>query len=266
MQSNQLLISELTGDGILRLTFNDPARRNPLSEEMMAALSEALKVATDVNEVRVIVLAANGSVFCAGHDLKQLTAARNDTDGGRAYYAKIFTMSSALMQQIVDHPKPIIAEVAKTATAAGCQLIASCDLAVAGKSAHFATPGVHIGLFCSTPMVALSRNVANKHAMEMLLTGDVISPQKAYEIGLVNKVVEDDALNIETMAMAKKITSKSAMTVKIGKRAFYQQREMALADAYAHTSKVMTENMMKQDAKEGINAFLERRDAKWRDE
>lgn len=266
MLTKQLLTSELADDGILRLTLNDPAHRNPLSEQMMAALVDALKSAAEDEQVRVIILAANGPVFSAGHDIKQMSAARSDTDKGRAYYTKIFAASSALMQQIVNHPKPIIAEVAKMATAAGCQLVASCDLAVAGKSAHFATPGVHIGLFCSTPMVALSRNVANKHAMEMLLTGDVISAEKAYEIGLINKLVKDDALSAETMAMAKKIASKSAMTIKIGKGAFYKQREMALADAYEYTSNVMAENMLKHDAEEGINAFLERRKAKWRDE
>ena len=250
-------------DGITRLTLNTPQKRNALSEAMMAALSSALTNAADDPTVRVIILAANGPVFCAGHDLKEMTAARAAPDNGRAYYQKVMATCSNLMQSIVHHPKPVVGEISGIATAAGCQLVASCDLAVAGKSAQFSTPGVHIGLFCSTPMVALSRNVSRKHAMEMLLTGDMISAGRAAEFGLVNQVVDDAALGDVTMAMARKIADKSTVTVKIGKKAFYEQIEMSLADAYAHASAVMVQNMLHREAKEGIGAFIEKRTPKW---
>lgn len=257
------LLSELES-GVLRLTLNNPRRRNALSEAMIDALHQGLDAARS-ESVRVIILAANGPVFSAGHDLKEVTAARQGADRGRAYFAALMERCSALMQTIVTHERPVIAEVAGVATAAGCQLVASCDLAIAGESAAFATPGVQIGLFCSTPMVALSRNLSRKHAMEMLLTGERVDAETAARIGLVNKVVPDDALRGETDALAAKIAGKSLMTVKIGKRAFYEQAEMRLADAYAHASKVMVENMLKEDAKEGINAFIEKRSPKWRD-
>ena len=216
---NELVLQELCESGALRLTLNDMKRRNALSEEMLATLSQMLAQAESDSAVRVIILAANGPAFSAGHDLKQMTAARANADNGRAYFTQILSTCSALMQSIVRHPKPIIAEVTGVATAAGCQLVASCDLALAADSALFGTPGVNIGLFCSTPMVALSRNVSNKAAMEMLLTGEMVSAQKAENIGLVNRVVASGELTKATMAMAATIASKSSMTLATGKKA-----------------------------------------------
>ena len=264
--SANLLQSSQDHSGILRLTLNDPDRRNALSEEMLAALADSLDQAGDNPDVRVIILAAAGPVFCAGHDLKQMTAARQNADRGRAYFTKILTQCSYVMQKIVTCPKPVIAEVGGVATAAGCQLVASCDLAVASDAAQFCTPGVHIGLFCSTPMVALSRNLANKHAMEMLLTGDMIPALRAAEMGLVNHTVPAAELTDASMALAQKIAAKSSLTLATGKRAFYQQKEMDLADAYIYAAEVMVENMLARDAEEGIAAFIEKRPPDWRDE
>ena len=261
-----LLTQELTQDGILRLTMNDQKRRNALSEEMMAGLSKSINEASTNNAVRVIVIAANGPAFCSGHDLKQMSARRNNADNGHQYFTEVFSMCSALMQLIINNPKPVIAEVSGVAAAAGCQLVACCDLAVASQSARFVTPGVNIGLFCSTPMVALSRNLSNKAAMEMLLTGEMVDSEKAEHIGLVNRVVEDSNLTESTTTMAQVIASKSRMTVKTGKQAFYRQKEMSLADAYDYASSIMVENMLKIDAKEGIDAFIEKRQPKWKDE
>jgi len=261
-----LLTQELTQDGILRLTMNDQKHRNALSEEMMMGLSESINQASTNNAVRVIVIAANGPAFCSGHDLKQMSARRNNADNGHQYYTEVFSMCSALMQLIINNPKPVIAEVSGVAAAAGCQLVACCDLAVASESARFVTPGVNIGLFCSTPMVALSRNLSNKAAMEMLLTGEMVDSEKAEHIGLVNRVVEDSNLTESTTTMAQVIASKSRMTVKTGKQAFYRQKEMSLADAYDYASSIMVENMLKIDAKEGIDAFIEKRQPKWKDE
>ena len=263
--SDELLLQEHCEGGILRLTMNDMKRRNALSEEMMAALGDALQQAESNKSVRVIILAANGPAFCAGHDLKQMTTGRSSVDNGRAYFTHVLSTCSALMQSFVHHSKPIIAEVTGVATAAGCQLVASCDLAIAADTASFSTPGVHIGLFCSTPMVALSRNVSNKAAMEMLLTGGMISALKAEKIGLVNQAVADESLTQATMAMASTIASKSSMTLATGKRAFYEQREMTLSDAYDYASQVMVDNMLKHDAEEGINAFIEKRQPTWQD-
>ena len=261
-----LLTQELTQDGILRLTMNDQKRRNALSEEMMAGLSKSINEASTNSAVRVIVIAANGPAFCSGHDLKQMSARRNNADNGHQYFTEVFSMCSALMQLIINNPKPVIAEVSGVAAAAGCQLVACCDLAVASESARFVTPGVNIGLFCSTPMVALSRNLSNKAAMEMLLTGEMVDSEKAEHIGLVNRVVEDSNLTESTTTMAQVIASKSRMTVKTGKQAFYRQKEMSLADAYDYASSIMVENMLKIDAKEGIDAFIEKRLPKWKDE
>ncbi|MFC4350577.1 enoyl-CoA hydratase [Fodinicurvata halophila] len=265
MTESEILSRELDADGILRLTLNDPGRRNALSEAMLTDLGVAIAEAGADSSVRVIILAANGPAFCAGHDLKEMTAGRAKPDGGRAYFAQIMETCSDVMQGIVACPKPVIAEVAGVATAAGCQLVASCDLAIAAETAQFGTPGVRIGLFCSTPMVALSRNVGNKHAMEMLLTGDMVSAARAAEIGLVNKAVPPDALHEATLDMARKIASKSSMTLATGKRAFYAQREMSLAEAYDYASKVMVENMLAGDAREGIEAFIEKREPQWTD-
>ncbi|HEX3674319.1 MAG TPA: enoyl-CoA hydratase [Rhizomicrobium sp.] len=253
-----------TRDGaVLRLTLNRPAARNALSEGLMAALQTALDDAAADNAVRVVIVAANGPAFSSGHDLKEMTARRKDADGGHAAFAALFTQCSRLMQTVVRHPKPVIAQVQSIATAAGCQLVASCDLAVASSVAKFATPGVNIGLFCSTPMVALSRNVSRKHAMEMLLTGEMVPAERAREIGLINRVVEPHALEAETMALAQLIASKPRTTVKIGKEAFYRQLEMPLSEAYDYASRVMTENMLAAEAHEGIGAFVEKRDPKW---
>lgn len=260
-----LILSELLDSGVLRLTLNDQARRNALSGAMLKSVAAALSEAAGNEQVRVLVLAANGPAFCAGHDLKEITAARDNDDRGRAAFVALFDLCADVMQAIVAHPKPVIAEVATVATAAGCQLVASCDLAYAAESARFATPGVNIGLFCSTPMVALSRNVSNKHAMEMLLSGDMLDAARAEQIGLVNRVVAADELTQQTMAMAEKIAGKSTMTLKTGKQAFYAQSEMALTDAYRYASQVMVDNMLKNDAEEGITAFVEKRVPEWQD-
>ena len=267
--AEDLVLADRGEDGVLRLTLNAPRSRNALSESMMTALSSALEEAAQDAAVRVIVIAANGPVFCAGHNLKEITAARsapeNAADRGRAYFTRILNQCSALMASIPAHPKPVIAEVAGTATAAGCQLVASCDLAFAAESAGFATPGVHIGLFCSTPMVALSRNVARKHAMEMLLTGDPCPAPRAAEIGLINRAVPDEDLTAEVMEVARRIAGKSTAIVAFGKPAFYRQAELPLGEAYDYAAAVMVENMLARDAEEGISAFIEKRPPRWTD-
>ena len=260
---DSILLEELIGNGVYRLTLNDAKKRNALSEEMMAKVKSSLSDATDNKSIRVIIIAGNGPAFCSGHDLKQMTAGRDNDDQGLTYFKKVFASCSELMQMIVEHPKPIIAEVSGVAAAAGCQLVACCDLAVAGKSARFITPGVNIGLFCSTPMIALSRNVSNKAAMEMLLTGEMVSADKAEHIGLINRVTDDADLKQETTALAELIASKSSLTLKIGKEAFYKQKDMPLSEAYDFASKVMVDNMLEHDAKEGIGSFLEKRKPKW---
>ena len=266
LQDESILHRAPVDQGVLRLTFNDSARRNALSDDMLDALAVALADAEVDEAVRVIVLAATGPAFCAGHDLKEITRARQSADGGRAFFMATFSACSAVMQAIVQHPKPVIAEVDGVATAAGCQLVASCDLAYASPRARLAVPGVHIGLFCSTPMVALSRNVSNKAAMEMLLTGALIDAERAVEIGLVNQVVDEASLTDHTMGIAREIATKSTMTLATGKKAFYHQRELPLADAYDYTSAVMVENLLKKDAEEGISAFIEKRPPQWSDQ
>jgi enoyl-CoA hydratase/carnithine racemase len=254
-----------TIDDIAVLTLNRPDARNSLSEALIAALTNALRSVADDRTVRVVVLAANGTGFCAGHDMKEMSARRRDADRGRAYFKQLVDACSTMMQAIVHLPKPVIAAVQGTASAAGCQLVASCDLAIASSAAKFATPGVNIGLFCSTPMVAVSRNVSRKHAMEMLLTGDLISAEDAQRIGLINRAVAPGTERDEALKLARQIASKSALTVKIGKEAFYRQLEMNLADAYRYTSDVMVENMLARDAEEGIGAFIEKRTPTWED-
>ena len=263
---DSILLEEFIANGVYRLTLNDAKKRNTLSEEMMAKLKSSLTDATDNKSIRVIIIAGNGPAFCSGHDLKQMTAGRDNDDQGLTYFKKVFASCSELMQMIVEHPKPIIAEVSGVAAAAGCQLVACCDLAVAGRSARFITPGVNIGLFCSTPMVALSRNVSNKAAMEMLLTGEMVSADKAEHIGLINRVTDDADLKQETTALAELIASKSSLTLKIGKEAFYKQKDMPLSEAYDFASKVMVDNMLEHDAKEGIGSFLEKRKPKWQNQ
>jgi enoyl-CoA hydratase/carnithine racemase len=262
--SSLILVREDEG-GIAILTLNRPQARNSLSEALLEALGDALSAIAHDRTVRAVVIAANGPAFSAGHDLKELNAHRSDEDRGRAYFKHIMSLCSRVMQQVVTLPQPVIAAVQATATAAGCQLVASCDLAIASHAAKFATPGVNIGLFCSTPMVALSRNVSRKHAMQMLLTGDLISAEEAAGIGLVNKVVPAGEERAAALKLAAKIAGKSTLTVKIGKEAFYRQAEMPLAEAYDYASQVMVENMLARDAEEGISAFIEKRDAKWQD-
>ena len=255
------LVHRYTENGITTLTLNQPERRNSLSMAMLHALGEALADVAGDPETRVVVLAAQGRVFCAGHDLREIRA----QFGNQAAQLALFRKCSEVMQQVVHLPKPVIARVAGVATAAGCQLVASCDLAVAADTARFATPGVNIGLFCSTPMVALSRNVSRKHAMEMLLTGELISASRAEQIGLVNKVVDEQVLDETVYRMARTIADKSGHTLKIGKEAFYRQLEMPLTDAYDYTATVMAENLGADDAQEGICAFLDKRQPEWKD-
>jgi enoyl-CoA hydratase/carnithine racemase len=257
-----VLLRESIGSVIL-LTLNRPDARNSLSEGLIAELHAALRDIHDDAKVRAVVIAANGSAFSAGHDMKELTARRGDADRGRAYFAEIISACSAMMQAIVNLSKPVVAAVQGVATAAGCQLVASCDLAVASEAATFATPGVDIGLFCSTPMVALSRNVPRKQALEMLLTGEPVAAARARDIGLVNHVVAAGTERDAAIALAEKVALKSAYTIKLGKAAFYRQAEMSLADAYRYAAEVMTENMMARDAEEGIGAFIEKRAPKW---
>lgn len=245
-----------------RITLLNPPA-NALSIATLNAMLTALDAAKDDPDCRVVVIAAAGRLFSAGHDLKELTAHRADEDGGRAFFEATMRLCSGLMQAIVRHPQPVVAEIAGLATAAGCQLVASCDLAIASENATFCTPGVNIGLFCSTPMVALSRNLSRKHAMEMLLTGETIDARSAREFGLVNRVVPPEYLTTVVEKYAVTIASKSPLTVRIGKEAFYNQVEMSLADAYDYATDVMVENMMAGDADEGICAFLDKRDARW---
>ena len=265
METKKILLKDKIDNGILRLTLNNSKNQNTLSELMIDLLKKAFSDAATDQSIKVIILAANGPIFCAGHDLKEITEARKSQDSGTDYFKQLFDSCSELMQMIVSNPKPVIAEVDGIATAAGCQLVASCDLALATNDSKFATPGVNIGLFCSTPMVALSRNVAKKHAMEMLLTGDMIDSINAKAIGLINNHVSKDLLMEKTLSIANKIANKSAMTVKMGKQAFYIQSELELSEAYKYTSKIMVENMLKEDAKEGIDAFINKRNPQWTD-
>ena len=259
-----ILLRETVGS-IAVLTLNRSAARNSLSEGLIADLHAALNDIHDDKSVRAVVIAANGPAFSAGHDMKEMTAHRSDPDLGRAYFRALMEQCSALMMSIRKLPQPVIAAVEGVAAAAGCQLVASCDLAVASEAATFATPGVDIGLFCSTPMVALSRNVPRKQAMEMLLTGEPIPAATARDIGLVNRVVAAGTERDAAIALAQKVALKSAYTIKLGKEAFYRQAEMNLAEAYRYAAEVMTENMMARDAEEGIGAFIEKRAPKWED-
>lgn len=259
---NPLVLAGRSG-GVLTLCLNRPEARNPLSQAMMRALQLALDEAADDGSARVLVIAAKGPVFCAGHDLKELTGFRADADHGLARYREIFAQCSQLMQTIVRHPKPVIAQVQGMATAAGCQLVASCDLAIASRDARFATPGVNIGLFCSTPMVALSRAVSRKSAMEMLLTGQPVPAEVAERIGLINRAVAADELEKDCQSLAAMIASKPAATLKMGKLAFQHQLELGLSNAYDYVGEVMVQNMLHAEAVEGICAFIEKRPAEW---
>jgi enoyl-CoA hydratase/carnithine racemase len=256
---NSLLLYEEIGE-IAILTLNRPKQQNALSSELMKELLQKLNSIEDNKKIKVVTIFSNGNNFCAGHDLKELKI-----DKSEERFKKLFKLCSELMLKIVKLPKPVIAGVQGIATAAGCQLVASCDLAIASNNSKFATPGVNIGLFCSTPMVAVSRNVNRKQTMEMLLLGEFIPPSKAQDLGLINKIVSDKDLKEETIKMAKVIASKSPTTIAIGKEAFYKQLEMTIEEAYEYTSQVMARNMIEKDAQEGISAFIENRDPKWSD-
>jgi enoyl-CoA hydratase/carnithine racemase len=255
------VIAQFEG-GVLRVTLANPPA-NALSLAAMADLQSELDRGANDAAVRVIVIAASGKVFSGGHDLKEMTAHRADADGGRAFYEKTFDICSRLMQSIVRHPRPVIAEVDGIATAAGCQLVAAGDLASASDRARFGVNGIDVGLFCSTPGVALARGLKPKHAMEMLLTGEMIDAATAREFGLVNRVVPPEYLTQIVTKYAQTIASKSSSTIKIGKEAFYRQAEMGLAEAYDYTARVMVENMLARDAEEGIGAFIGKRKPKW---
>jgi len=245
--------------GVTTLTLNRPQARNALSQGMLSALLEAFAAIARDDSVRVVILAGAGPAFCAGHDLKEMRAA----DYARDYSEKLFSDCAELMQAIVKLPKPVIARVHGIATAAGCQLVASADLAIAADDSRFATPGVNIGLFCSTPMVALSRNVAPKQAMQMLLCGDLIDAPTALRFGLVNELVPAAELESAPQTLARKLAAKSSLTLAIGKEAFYHQAELPLAEAYAYTRDVMVANLQAQDAQEGIGAFIDKRQPTW---
>jgi len=260
-----ILLRETIEGGVAVLTLNRPAARNSLSKDLISDLQAELESIARDDGIRAVVIAANGPAFSAGHDLKELTAHRADPDQGKACFARLMTACSVMMQSIVQLPKPVIAAVQGIATAAGCQLVASCDLAIASDNAGFATPGVDIGLFCSTPMVALSRNVPRKQAMQMLLTGEPVDAATAVHIGLINRVVPAGQERAAAIEWAQQIARKSAHTIKLGKAAFYQQLEMPLAEAYAFASQVMTENLMAEDADEGIRAFIDKRNPVWKD-
>lgn len=250
---------------ICTLTLNRPDARNSLSESMLAALDDAFEAVAVSRETKAVILAANGPVFCAGHDIREMQAHRGDQDKGKAFFEAMFQACSSVMQKIVACPKPVIAAVEGTATAAGCQLVATCDLAVASDEAKFCTPGVHIGLFCSTPAVAVARNVGRKRAMEMLLLGEMIDARDACDYGLVNRVVAKSEVMQTASGMAETIASKSAVANAIGKKTFYQQIGSPLDDAYACAGRAMVENMMFDDADEGLGAFLDKRQPQWRD-
>lgn len=245
-------------DGVATLTMNRPAARNALSVGLMAEMKRKIDAIAEDDAIRVVVIAANGPAFCAGHDLREMRG-----NPGREQYQALFTQCSEMMLAIIGLAKPVIARVQAMATAAGCQLVASCDLAIAAKEAKFATPGVNIGLFCSTPMVALARNIGRKRAMEMLLTGEAIDAGRAEQYGLINRSVESLALDDEIAGLTETIKGKSPITIAIGKEAFYRQLDMDLPEAYAYVSEVMTRNMLTRDAGEGIDAFLEKRPPEW---
>jgi enoyl-CoA hydratase/carnithine racemase len=258
----EILLREDQGP-IALLTLNRPEARNSLSRELIEAVTGALGEIGGSEAIRAVVVTGSGSAFSSGHDLKELTAHRNDPDRGRAFFAETMSACAEMMLSVVRSPKPVIAAVNGIATAAGCQLVASCDLAVASVDARFATPGVNIGLFCSTPMVALSRNVSRKAAMEMLLLGEMVGADEAKALGLVNRVVAPDRVVNEAMELGRKIAAKPKRTLKIGKEAFYRQLDMKLEEAYRYTSGVMVENMLDAEAEEGIGAFLDKRAPRW---
>ena len=260
---SQLILTEIK-DSIFYITLNNPSSQNTLSLDIINTLNKIILDSAKNNEAKVIIIRSVGKIFSAGHNLKEISLHRKDSDKGLKFFTTLISSCSNLMLNILNNPKPVIAEVNGVSTAAGCQLIASCDLAYSSDKALFATPGVNIGLFCSTPMVALSRVAKNKHSMEMLLTGDMIDSKKAKQIALINNYFDEKSLSYEVNLIAKKITSKSSLTLKIGKKAFYDQSEMNVGDAYQYASEIMIKNMMEYDAEEGINAFLEKRNPEWK--
>ena len=259
-----MAILDRQDDGpIARLTLNSPEKLNALSDDMLAALQETFNEIAESPSIRVVTLAGNGKAFCAGHDLKEMTQGRQAEDGGKAYFADLFARCANVMRTIRDLPQPVIALPHGIATAAGCQLVATCDLAIAAQGTRFGVNGVNIGLFCSTPMVALSRNIPRKQAFEMLTTGEFIDTERAIGLGLINRAVPQDELQAAGTALAETIAAKLGAAVKIGKQAFYKQLEMGIDDAYAFTGEVMVENMLWRDTEEGISAFLEKRPPAW---
>ena len=257
-----ILLREDRG-AVATLTLNRPEALNALSEEMMTALQGSLDALSVDRSIRAVVLRGAGRAFCAGHDLKQMQGKRQTPDGGRAYYSALFAQCSRLMTTLPRMPQPVIAQVHGVAAAAGCQLVAACDMAVAAEDARFGVNGVNIGLFCSTPMVALSRNIPRKHVFEMLTTGDFLDATRARDLGLANRIVPAEELDHAAQDLATTVASKLGSAVKIGKRAFYEQLEMPLDAAYAHTGRVIAENMLHPDTAEGVQAFLEKRDPDW---
>ena len=250
-------------NSIAHLKMNAPEKLNALSEEMLSALQSQFDSLQNDRQIRAVILSGSGKAFCAGHDLKEMTAGRQAEDGGKAYFTELFQKCARMMTSIQKLPQPVIAQVHGIATAAGCQLVASCDMAVAADSTRFGVNGVNIGLFCSTPMVALSRNIPRKQAFEMLTTGQFINAERACELGLVNRIASEDELEEATTELAETVASKLAVAVKIGKEAFYNQLQMPLSEAYDYTGSVMAENMLFRDTEEGISAFIEKRDPNW---
>ena len=257
------LVTRHDQDHVARLVLNSPANYNALSFEMIETLSSTLRAIASDDTIRAVILAANGKAFCAGHDLRQMQSARSDVDGGRASFQRLFDECARMMQQIPALPQPVIAEVQGIATAAGCQLVASCDMAIAAEGTRFGVNGVNIGLFCSTPMVALTRAIPAKAAFEMLTTGEFIQADRARELGLINRIVPADQLAETTMELARTVAAKLPAAVRLGKRAFYDQLRKGLADAYTQTGQTMCENIMLPDTDEGISAFLEKRPPNW---
>lgn len=259
---SDILLRENT-NAVASLTLNSPQNLNALSEEMLEALKSELDTIAQDRSVRVVIIKGAGKAFCAGHDLKQMTAARQSDDGGKTYFNELFATCGRLMTSITKMPQPVIAQTHGIATAAGCQLVASCDMAIAAQGTQFGVNGVNIGLFCSTPMVALTRNIPRKQAFEMLITGEFIDTDKALEFGLINRAVPLAELGSATMALAEKVAGQLGVAVKIGKEGFYHQADLSLEDAYAYTSRVMAENMLFRDTENGIAAFLEKRHPEW---
>ena len=260
MKQEALIIIENRKNGVCKLTLNRPKSHNALSFQLLTDMNNALENIKNNKNLKVLIIDANGPSFCSGHDLKEINSNNN-----KEIYKKLFNLCSQVMLSIIRLDIPVIASVHSTATAAGCQLVATCDLAIASENARFATPGVNIGLFCSTPMVALSRNISKKNSMEMLLTGDLIDSYKAKEFGLVNRVVPEKKLEQTVNEIAEKILQKSSKTIAVGKKAFYEQLELGVSEAYELTSMIMTENMTEYNAQEGVDAFLKKRPPIWKD-